>query len=167
MNNLSNRGVSAWQYVGPAVLKALSRVPEFTPPQMVALVAVGVNPGILGESLKNDSTRELGRVFAECYAAKPDLTLRVVSIIREKWNAQSVAARVRKHLLTIAHHPAKDAALRADVFLKESVELVTVRRGRERIRPLLGNLYATPALGNALNELRDLGYYTGWHRRDN
>ena len=99
---------SAWQYVSPDVERAIKD--EKKPVGSTALVAVlvvAISPEALRESVVNHKARELARVFASFYAVRPTLALRLLNVIREKWNDQSVTARTHKHILTNLYHERK------------------------------------------------------------
>src|ERR1035437_8081100 len=117
MRQQTNR-YSAWEFVGNAVLRFIKRKqPDFFgdsgivpvpdsrilgDSRIVAVLIMAINPAAFGEAVKNDKARELARVFADAYTADPELTLRLLELIRNKWQASSVAAKVQKHVLTHA-----------------------------------------------------------------
>lgn len=175
---------SAWEYVGSEVLKtwkawkAKPKTP-ITGSQIVAVLTVAINPATLAESVRNVKAHELARVFGEFYAAEPELTLKLLGVIRKKWNDQSITAKVQRHLLSKAwhvrpivkhhkwiqqgvfHHEVKDADLRVVVSPKESITLDAVKKARQRACPPVWRPTTSVELHNALQELRAQGLDVG------
>jgi len=147
-------------------------------------MVAAINPAALAESIRNDSTRELATVFTGFYAKKPELALRLLDVIRRRWNDESVTARVRRHLLTkpyhqrplvmdgkwiqegIFHHEATDIDVQADVIgSKQKLRKVTnasaVKKARQRIRLPSRRPSISLKLNSAIQELRARGFDVG------
>jgi hypothetical protein len=164
---------SAWQFVGNDVLKALRGEPKRTisSSQIVAIIVTAINPAALAASVKNNKARELARVFSDFYTAKPDLTLRLLQVIRKRWNDDSFTSKVQKRLTTEAWFEKpqwKDGKLIANGILMQDAKDVnfdqdrdrTVQKARQRIRPV-PLLNITTALYLAMKELQHLGFDVG------
>ena len=172
---------SAWEYVGGAVLKAWTGDREIKTcgNQVIAVMVAAINPKALAESVRNKKARELARVFGEFYAVEPDLTLRMLRVIREKWDSHSVTARVQKHLLTQAyherpivkdgkfqkggkfHHDASLGELSYAVSPKETITLDAVKKARKRAHAPAWRPWISRELNAALQELRGQGFDVG------
>jgi len=178
--------ISAWEFVGPAFLKALEDQPPgiISGTEVVAVLVVGINPTALSESLKSDKTRELARVFADFYATHPELTLRLLAVIRKKWNSRSITAKVQKLILTqpyfvlatIAYNTTpqgiKKGALPNTAIMPlvmgEKTKLKNVhsaveavKKARKRVPRPSERPVIIPALNEALWELNRRGIYVG------
>jgi hypothetical protein len=176
---------SAWEYVGNDVLKALQGEPPKTigSTQLTAIVVVGINPKALAESIKNEKAHELARLFTDFYARKPDLTIRLLEVIRKRWENRSLTARVQKHVTTKAWHvqpiwengkcirpgvltaDVKDSVLQALLTGETEGEKMqnayTARKARQRIKAPPLRLTITEKLHGALQELRERGFEIG------
>jgi hypothetical protein len=177
---------SAWEYVWSVVLKALRGEPPNTigTTQLTAILVVAISPKTLEESIKNEKARELARLFADFYARKPDLTIRLLEVIRKKWEDASLSARVQKHLTTKAWHEppiwekgkcvsaglvtaeVKDSVLHAMLTGQTEGDKMqkayAVRKARQRIKGPPFILTMSEALYNAVKELRERGFDVGW-----
>ncbi len=186
MKDPENR-VSAWEFVGPVFLEALKgqRPDTINGSQTVAVLVVGICPAALAESIKSDRTIELARVFAGFYDTRPDLTLRLLAVIRKKWNDASFTAKVQKGVLapyerlapvsykTISGAPFRkrgrilnDEVLEFVIDPKQKLKNIgsavdAVKKARQRIRRPVERPVITRALGEALRELRGGGLDVG------
>lgn len=177
---------SAWEFVGPAFLKALEDQPPgiMNGTEAVSVLVVGINPTALAESRKSDKTRELARVFTDFCATHPELTSRLLAVIRKKWNSQSITDKVQKLVLTqpyfclatIAYNTTAQGVKRGAMPNKALVPLVmgaktklknvhsvveAVKKARRRVQRPLERPVITPALNEALWELNSRGIYVG------
>ena len=164
---------SAWQFVGNDALKALRGEPERTisSSQLIAIVVTAINPAALAESVKNNKARELARVFSGFYTAKPDLTLRLLKVIRKRWNDDSITAQVQKRLTTNVWFEKpkwKDGKLIDPGIMTSNVKDInvsqkqerTVQKARQRIKPVQ-MLNITTELHQAFKTLKQLGLDVG------
>jgi hypothetical protein len=161
---------SAWQFVCDDVLRAIADEP--TPigsDSLVAVLVVAISPAALCEAVANPRARMLARVFTEIYAHDPGLVLRLLNIIREKWNDQSVQSRVEKHIVTKVFRDAKVEAIHVAVFGTQSVgtERVSdsaVKKAYQRIKPIESNRNPriSRELHAALKELQRRNIYVGF-----
>jgi hypothetical protein len=144
----------------------------------VALLVVAISPEALSKAVENAKAGELVRVLAGFYAAKPDLTLRLLAVIRAKWNDPSNQAKMQKHILT---HPLHQRPIYRDgKFVQEGVLQIEAQDG-ETARAALGANYhgdakkarqrikkpefspcIGPELHAALTELKKRTIYVGY-----
>ncbi|MSU20961.1 MAG: hypothetical protein EXS30_06150 [Pedosphaera sp.] len=173
---------SAWEYLGPFVMKLIDRAakkPGYKPIgywSIHAVIVVAINPSTLKASLRIPGAGELSKLFAEFYADRPDLTIELMTVIRAKWNDVSIAAKVQKECLTKVWHTrpkhrvkgefttdAKDDSIRfkVDPRLKPKAT-EAVKKARLRVRlPTHERFGTTPELRAALRVLRDEGFDVG------
>jgi hypothetical protein len=164
---------SPWEVVGTDVLKAIEGEPEhsiITGNSLVAVLMVAIYPGTLAKAVRNRKAAELARCFSDFYAEKPELTLRLLLLIRDKWNDDTIAAKTRKHILVSPWHDrktglltrdAKDTAIQAAIVdPKQKLtdpSAQAIKKARQRIKPPAWRPAITVELNAALQELKELG----------
>ena len=168
----------AWEYLGSEIEKAVKGEPEDSIPtsSVVAVMVVAICPAALLSSVQSPKTRELAKRFAEFYGVKPDLTLRLLGIIRKKWHSTTVTDKTRKYVLT---HPWYDRGARNRVIVNEASiseiqfaidpklppkanKLIErVLREPERLKLPSFGIMITRELATALQELRAEGFDIG------
>jgi hypothetical protein len=99
---------SPWEYLGADLEQLWSDDDVVCSSEVVAVIAAGICPAALRESINSTETIELARRFADAYQRNPELTEKMLAVIRAKWNEDTVAAKARKHLLTQAWTPVPD-----------------------------------------------------------
>ena len=184
---------SAWEFVGSDVLRLLHDAPRLqmakkgdlvSGSEQVAVMVAAINPAALAVSVRNESTRELATVFTGFYAKYPELTLRLLDVIRKRWNEDSITAKVQRHILTkswhqrpivkdgnwiqegIFHHDASDTDVQAVVIdpkkrLKKVTDASAVKKARQRIRLPAQRPFISVELNSALRELQTRGFEVG------
>ena len=173
---------SAWEYLGPDVMKVINRESEKPGYKPIgywlvhSVIIVALNPSTLQASMTIPGAGELSKLFAEFYADRPDLTIELMTVIRAKWNDGSIAAKVRKECLTKVWHTrpsrgvrgefttdAKDDSIRFKVDPRLKPEATgAVRKARQRVTaPTQERFGITPELRAALRVLRDHGFDVG------
>lgn len=166
---------SAWEVVGCDVLEVLEAQPanSVSGTQLVALVVAAICPTGLVESIKSPQTSELARVYLGFYAKQPDLVLRLLAVVREKWNRQKNPAKIQRHILTNAWHQKPSATqngiLQQDAQDKETVSVVLgpnfrgdVKKARQHIKLPSWWPNISIELNAALLELKKAGFDVGW-----
>lgn len=195
----ANHSYSAWQYLGADILSACEPLPienngsiiagaaapdKINGSELVAVMTVGICPAALVEAVTSPKCRELARVFAAFYAQRPELTEKLLPLIRCRWNSTTLPDKVRRQALTNAWHTKpkwKDGKCLRDGFLttdasqteiafaarptnrqgeigrREAVKQIFKRAELPRLQPWISR-----ALNSALQELRAREFDVGW-----
>lgn len=86
-NKIQSNAFGAWSYLGPTILAALQHPPELSPDEVACLMTIALCPQALPASLSQPKAGCIAAVFVKLLSEKPDLTLRLLTIVREKWNS--------------------------------------------------------------------------------
>ena len=98
----SQRGkFSPWEFLWPDIMKVINGetkgVHSF---EVVAVMAVALEPGALACALSEPKARELATTFTRLYTERPDFTIRLLLKIRKSWQKSSHRKQVQRYIAT-------------------------------------------------------------------
>lgn len=176
---------SAWNYLGCEILKILEREdgPPVSSSQLATVMAVAISPSALFASYCTKQTLPLAKKFGEFYSDRPDLVLRLIQKIRERWLSDKhgdisnrfIATRPylkesnvksgRKRILMI-QATSKEIAEAIKAKGGPRIEVATIDKARQRLckerdKTAHKMLFISAEIHAALCELGRQGYYVG------
>lgn len=168
----------AWVYLGCDIEKTLKSDPSdalIPSSQIVAVMVAAICPKGFAEAATFDSGLVLVRLFAEFYSSHPNLVIRLMRVIRDKWESKvhgHIAQRFistqawlrRPHYEIVGIHMSTSTDDEISIAIKKSglpsITTATIRKARQRLTipkviTIREDLYA------ALKELRSRGHEVG------
>ena len=100
---IQGNAFSAWEYLGPTILDALSTGPAISNDEIACLITLAICPQALDASMNDAKAGHLARVFAKVYSQKPDAAVRLLGLSRAKWNSSNHRDIAQRFIATHAY----------------------------------------------------------------